>query len=127
MIPAIALRHPDDLSGVFDVLAKPLARVAEKCLRLFADDRAHFRGRGVHLEHTEDLMATLVVFERHRTTVFAPVESCHVVRVRKERRVGVESFLRGGVKDHRHFEIEHVTGFGVLHRGVLWLELVFRG
>src|SRR5262249_36650673 len=59
MIPAVALRHPDDLFPVANVTAVLLARITEKRLRLFADNGARFTRGGVNLDHAVELMPAL--------------------------------------------------------------------
>src|SRR5262249_14701582 len=56
MAPSVALRHPDDLPAVGQIVAVLLSRIAEEGLRLFADDGARLAGAGVNLDHAIDLM-----------------------------------------------------------------------
>src|SRR5262249_30723287 len=56
MVPSVALRHPDDLPAVGQIVAVLLARIAEEGLRLLADDGARLAGAGVNLDHAIDLM-----------------------------------------------------------------------
>jgi hypothetical protein len=85
MVPSVALRHPDDLPAVGQIVAVLLARIAEEGLRLFADDGARLAGAGVNLDYAIDLMPALVVFKCERAAVLAPFQARQVVGIRKER------------------------------------------
>ena len=74
VVPAVALRHPDDfLALVVDVVAE-LAPAVEERLRLLGDDRARGACRRVNLDQPDGLMSSLRVLERHRPAVLAPCE-----------------------------------------------------
>ena len=124
VIPPVALRHPDDLLPVGEVVAVFLGRVLEEGRRLLVDDGARLPGGGIDLDDAIDLMAALVVLERHRVSVLAPFEPGHVVRVRKERAIDVDLRARGDVEQHRRALVEHVAGLVVQQRRVLRLELI---
>src|SRR5262249_3824908 len=75
VLPAVALRHPDPVLAVGDVVTVLLAGVAlaavrgpvvEEGLRLFGDDRPRLARARVDFDHAVDLVAALVVLERDR-------------------------------------------------------------
>ena len=82
MRPAVALRHPDDLAAVVQIVPErpPAggqvaggARVMDERVALLLDERAGCGRPGIHLDHPVDLMATLVVFEREPAAVLPPL------------------------------------------------------
>src|SRR5262249_27537253 len=85
VVPAVALRHPDDLFPIANVAAILLARITEERLRFFADDGARFTRGRVNLDHAVDLMPAMVVFKRECAAVLAPFEPRQVVWIWKER------------------------------------------
>ena len=116
VVPAVALRHPDDLLPVLDIVAVLLARIAEERLRLLGDDRSGFAAGGVDFNDAIHLVAALVVLERHRRAVLAPNERRHVIRVGEQR--PVDDVLPPGfdLEDHRLLDVEHIARLGVHER-----------
>ena len=136
MVPAVALRHPDDFLAVLEVVAILLARVGEVAvggavveegLRLFRDDRARLAGGRVRFDDAEDLVAALVVFEGDGAAVLAPLEARQVVRVREERVVDGELVSRRDVEDDRLRQRQRVAGLRVDVDRVFRLQLVGGG
>ena len=95
VVPAVALRHPDDFLAVGEVVAIALAGlqrrgaavVIEERLRLFGDHRARGAGVRVDFDDAIHLVAALVVFEREAAAVLAPHQVGQVVRIREQPRV----------------------------------------
>jgi hypothetical protein len=104
-------------------LARVRLAIVEERLRLLGDHDPGLAGGRVNLDDAVDLVPALVVLERQRAAVLAPLQSRHVVRVRKQRVVDVKRLLRVEVKQHGLLEIQHVAGLRVEPRRVLGLEL----
>ena len=126
MVPAVALRHPDDLAAVGEVGAVLLAAVEEEGLGLLLDDGPGGAGRPVDLDHPVDLVAALVVFEGESPSVFPPGEVGELVGIGEEGVVDLGPRLRVDRKEHGPLDVQGVARLGVLHRVVLRLELVGR-
>jgi len=91
VVPAVALRHPHDLSAVREIEAVFLAAVAEEGLGLLLDDGPGRAGRGVDLDDPVDLVAALVIFEGESAAVLAPGEVGELIGVGEERVVDLDS------------------------------------
>ena len=132
MVPAVALRHPDDLSPVVDVEAPVLSRVgrvAHRSIReerrdFFCYERASAAGRGVDLDDAIDLMAALVVLECEGMAVLTPHGLRDLVRGREERVVDRPLRPRLDIEQHRLNRVEQVARFSIENRRVLRLQLV---
>jgi hypothetical protein len=123
VIPAIALRHPDNfLSAVHFVPEGP--PIVEESFGFLGDDCARAARRAVNLNDPVDLMAALVVFECQGATVRPPGHARECIRVRKE--VVGNAELPGGfdMEDNRLVQIDGVTRFRIELRKVFWLDLI---
>ena len=136
MVPAVALRHPDHVLAVLEVVAILLARVGEVAvggavveegLRLLRDDRARLPGGRVRFDDAEHLVAALVVFEGDGAAVLAPLEARQVVRVGEERVVDGELGARREVEDDRLRQRQRVAGLRVDVDRVFRLQLIGGG
>src|SRR6185437_4422857 len=92
MAPAVALRHPDHFLAVGDVVAELPARVGDVAIRrpvveegrrLLVDHDARRATLGVDLDDAIGLMSALVVLERERAAILAPLETRELVGVGK--------------------------------------------
>jgi len=126
VVPAIPLRHPDDLFSVLNVMAIFFPGITEKRFRLFTNNRAGFPGSGVDLNDPVDLVTPLVVFEGKSSAVLPPDEIRHVVGIRKQIVVDVNLLFCLDMKKNGLFDVECVTRFGIFHVVILRLELVVR-
>ena len=124
VVPAVPLRHPDDLAAVSRVVPELLARIGEEGLRLFRDDGPRGAGGGIRLDDPEHLVAALVVFEGERGTVLAPLEPREIEGIGEERVVDGQRLLALDGEDDRLLEVEDVARLGVEARRVLRLQLV---
>ena len=116
VVPAVALRHPDDLAAVVDVAPVLLAGVAEERRRLLRSMTARALACcGVDLDDAVDLVSALVVLERDARGCSSARRggSC---RTRSETaRCRRRPALRGDVDEHGPFDVEHVARLGVQH------------
>src|SRR5262249_3354928 len=72
VVPAVALRHPDDFAAAVHVVAISLCRVTEERFRLLADEGARGARLRIDLDDAKHLMAALVVLEGDGAAVTAP-------------------------------------------------------
>src|SRR5690348_12935298 len=80
MTPAVALRHPDDLSTVVHIVTIPASRIGEAAIRgAITEERLRFVGNNgarlavrVDFDDAINLVSTLIVFKREPAAVFAP-------------------------------------------------------
>ena len=72
VVPAVALRHPEDLVGRVEVAVELLAAVVDERLALLVDDGAGAAGLGIHRDDAQDLVAALVVEEREPARIRRP-------------------------------------------------------
>ena len=132
MVPAVALRRPDDLRAVMNIephLLTGVARVGhqwpvvDERLALLRDDSASLAGP-VDFDNPVDLMAALVVLERERAAVLPPDRIRKAVRVRTQAVVDVDLFPACDLEEHRLRDVERVAGLRIEPRGVLGLKLI---
>src|ERR1051326_8864885 len=130
--PTIAFRHPDDLLTIIYIVTILATGVSETAIRiaitkerprLIGNECARFAVR-VDFDHAINLMTALIVFKRECPAVFAPDRVRQFVRIRKERVVNVDLLMRGDIKQHGLFQVEHITRLGVYDRRELRLDLI---
>ena len=126
MVPAVPLRHPDDLAAVVEIGAIFFPAVAEERLRLLVDNRPGRAGRGIDLDDPVDLVAALVVLEGEGPAVLAPGEAAELIGVGEERVVDLDPRLGVDRKEDRPLDVEDIAGLGIFHLVVLRLKLVRR-
>ena len=74
MIPAVALRHPDNFVGVVEIFDELFAGVIDKGFAVFVDDRRCIAGFGVDGDEAEDLVSALVVEECETGGISGPTK-----------------------------------------------------
>ena len=84
MVPAVALRHPQDFIGRIRVAVELLAGIVDERLALLVDDRVRLAGHGVHRDDPQHLMAALVEQEREPAGVRCPAPFLGAPGVRKQ-------------------------------------------
>src|SRR5579862_3261588 len=103
VLPAIALRSPDDFFAVINVVTVfaasgktgPEKVVIEESLRDFRDERAGGGSVGIHLDHGVGLMPPLVVFEGESAAVIPPNRRAERIRIREQRPVNLRLLAAG--------------------------------
>ena len=90
MIPAVPLRHPNNLFPVGEVKTIFLARIAEERRRLLADDGPRLACRAVDFDDPVNLVPPLVVFEGERPAVLPPDRRRNIIGAGKERAIDID-------------------------------------
>ena len=124
VVPPIALRHPDDLLAVVDVVAEPLVGVVEEGLGLLRDHGPGLTGRGVDFDDPIDLVASLVVLEHDVLAILPPFQRGQGVGIGEEGVVDDHLPPRPDVQNHRDLLVEPISGLRVKEGRVPGLELV---
>src|SRR5215469_8753863 len=109
VVPAVALRRPENFAGSFDKTVERLPRI-EILVGLLAHQGFLLAGGGVHNTQFLGLVTTLIVVVVEAFAVGEPVESGTVLKWKLDRRLDIDTLSRLDVEDDRRSLCQHLTG-----------------
>ena len=116
VIPAVSLRHPDDLTTVIEVVMKEFLEVVEKGFGRILDQGSGFAGPGVHRHDAHDLVSALIVEEGEVGRIGGPAQVPDAPRIVEEAVIERQLLLRFQVAEDKPGLCNPVSGFGVAPR-----------
>ncbi len=123
MVPAVALRHPDQLAAVVEIVQEILARVVDEGRALLVDDRANASAGGIDGQQPQHLVPALVVDERETTGVLGPADVVDAPGIGEQLVADRDVFPRRHVEQLRLVDGDTVAGLGVGDGVQFWLDL----